>query len=124
MRISCRSSDVCSSDLGPRPLLAAVVAEPGVAGLEAAVADEIAFIVGELNDPHAEQVEKVEQPHLGFERHRVLETEDDAEPLACPRASQEIGSASCRDRVCESGSMSEVMVSLKKKKQKTNKTIS
>src|SRR3546814_2917259 len=99
MRISCRSSDVCSSDLGPRPLLAAVVAEPGVAGLEAAVADEIAFIVGELNDPHAEQVEKVEPPHLGFERHRVLETEDDAEPLACLRASQVRGRADMQQMV-------------------------
>src|SRR3546814_18763643 len=68
MRISDWNSDVCSSDL--------------------AVTDEVAFVVRQLDDPHAEQVEQIEPSDLGTDRHAVLETEDNAKPSTGLRRAQ------------------------------------
>src|SRR3546814_16464392 len=55
-------------------------AQSRVAGLKAAVTDEVAFVVRQLDDPHAEQVDQIEPSALGTDRHAVLETEDNAKP--------------------------------------------
>ena len=62
--------------------LAAELAEARVAGLEAAVADEIAPVVGELDDAHAEPAERIEPIEIFAERRGVLETVDDREASA------------------------------------------
>src|SRR3546814_11695847 len=59
-----------------------------VAGLKAAVTDEVAFVVRQLDDPHAEQVEQIEPSDLGTDRHAVLETEDNAKPSTGLRRAQ------------------------------------
>ena len=55
------------------------LADAGVAGLEAAVADQVAGVVGELDDEHAELPEGVEPRQVAFEHLGVLEAEDQPE---------------------------------------------
>src|SRR3546814_20574882 len=114
MRISDWSSDVCSSDL---KAMRVVLAEPQTlvrAGLRHLLEIHAsAQIVGEAADG-AQLLELV-----GRLRPDVVVTE-----LNLPQISglasllQKIGSASCRERVCQYVSISVVAVSLKKKKQK------
>src|SRR3546814_3096737 len=72
----------------PGDHLAPIDAQSRVAGLKAAVTDEVAFVVRQLDDPHAEQVEQIEPSDLGTDRHAVLETEDNAKPSTGLRRAQ------------------------------------
>ena len=55
------------------------VAQAGVAGLHAAVADEIAAVVGELNDAHAALVEHGDAIEVFADRRGFLKAIDDAQ---------------------------------------------
>src|SRR5208282_6608479 len=48
-------------------------AQPGIGRLKAPVAEKIASVVGELNDPQAQAMQVVQPRKIRFERHRVLE---------------------------------------------------
>src|SRR3546814_20911031 len=102
MRISDWSSDVCSSDLELGRLLVAVTAGQVVRGQVAEI--ELAAAgwsqVAELGVQH--------QPALGhepgFQGHVVVRREVDVDrlaPVEAVAAGLEIGSASCRERVCQ-----------------------
>src|SRR5687767_3233063 len=55
--------------------------ESGIRLLEAAVADEIAIVVGELNDPDPEAVEHIEPREVAIDHVGVLEAEHQAKRL-------------------------------------------
>ena len=61
-------------------------AQPRVAGLEAAVADDIAIVVGELDDANAQPMVHVEPRQVPLQHLGVLETEHQAERLVLLRA--------------------------------------
>ena len=63
-------------------IVAAELAQAGVAGFEAAVAHQVAPVVGQLHDAHAEVVEHVEAVEVLAVHRRVLESVDDAEAAA------------------------------------------
>ena len=65
--------------------------QAGVARLEAAVGQEVAGHVGELDDPDAERGEDADQPLVALERRGVLEAVDEAD------AAVGLGRADLRD---------------------------
>src|SRR3546814_19918732 len=107
MRISDWSSDVCSSDL---------VLHKRVALLRVSTEDTPRV-------PLSEQL-KVETLPNGFAkieiRHGFMQPVDVPETLERCRTFGQIGRASCRERVCQSVSISVVAVSLKKKNKSSN----
>ena len=84
------SSDVGAVD--PRDHLAAEIGEAGIGALEAAVAGEVALVVGELHHPDAERRERVDPGRIALERGRVLEIVDEAE-LAGGARGADVGGA-------------------------------
>src|SRR3546814_14460067 len=108
MRISDWSSDVCSSDLrlGQRPLL----------GVEVDAHDHVgAGQPGALDDVEADAAQPEHddvRPRLDLGRP---DDRADAGRHAAADVADQIGSASCRERVCQYVSISVVAVSLKKK---------
>src|SRR3546814_13601694 len=105
MRISDWSSDVCSSDLEKPHFLAATLGTI----LTRSVTMR-GFIVREFWHQRSQFLEEVGG---WIADGRVKFREDVTQGLA------KIGRASCRERVCQYGSISVVAVSLKKKKQQT-----
>src|SRR3546814_11527770 len=109
MRISDWSSDVCSSDL------LAVAAIVAVVGIRRLIVGRWAR--GQLLLGHRDQL------LLFFRRVLVLDAKtvalDDARRglVANQRITLQVGRASCRERVCQSVSISVVAASLKKKKK-------
>src|SRR3546814_13686481 len=114
MRISDWSSDVCSSDL-----------VPGIIGTEISVReqrqdhkrhqckarDRIDFLCRHaFEDGVGLRSQREKQRRHGCDRQRLADL-----------ALAEIGRASCRARVCPSGSIWVVAVSIKKKKKQKNK---
>src|SRR3546814_17705556 len=125
MRISDWSSDVCSSDLAHRP--PARSRRPPPASIRASSEPphrdpqhhrrgrEIEPVIGLVAVPDALEHPvplRVVMPLLGADHHRVIVRGGGAE--AQP---DEIGRASCRERVWQYGEISVVAVSLKKKKK-------
>ena len=72
---------------GVHPLddLPSVGAQARVAGLEAAIADDVAVVVGELDDPDAELVENIEARKVPLQHLGVLEAEDQPERVVLLR---------------------------------------
>src|SRR3546814_15353202 len=122
MRISDWSSDVCSSDLG---------ADAEIVG--------VALQVAGRRDPWSERREGVARlaagrietagparnvPHAGVVHDRIAENviprlvRRDVAAGTADHDRQQIGRASCRERVCQYVELSVVAVALKKKKKK------
>src|SRR3546814_12208209 len=121
MRISDWSSDVCSSDLLAQHLLYAAV------GMVEAVDRQ------RLHEDAVDGVARMQRPVRVLEHHlhqlveglvapRALPLPGDGD-AAAPVGIEEIGRASCRERVCQYVSMSVVAVSLKKKKLQPSQII-
>src|SRR3546814_7063052 len=106
LRISDWSSDVCSSDLRPKPWSGTSQAEQR----DVAAACEVS--AKELVRKVAEHIASNGVPAV-----RILLTNFSMGGTDMKIAGKEIGRATCRERVCQYVSISGVAVSLKKKKK-------
>src|SRR3546814_19937823 len=114
MRISDWSSDVCSSDLLQRTLVGA-----GDDAAAAAVVEQC--VDGYLQHALFVAHDDVRRAQLDQPLETIVAVDDAAQEVVEVRGREEIGRASCRERVCQYVSISVVDVSLKKKEEKTYK---
>src|SRR3546814_14844870 len=111
MRMSDWSSDVCSSDLGRDPAFHAEpldLTRPPAPVKTAAAAIAVRPMISV--PPGSEAIKAVTAPDSIDEAHRLLDA-----------GRNEIGRASCRERVCQYVSISVGAVSLKKKPSNRNR---
>ena len=74
------------------------LAQAAIVGGQAPGADLVHDVVGELDDAHAEFVELLDAPEVVFDRHRVLEPENQTEFLTRFRISQVCNGANANER--------------------------
>src|SRR5262249_29044501 len=77
----------------------ACLAESGVGGLEATVAEEIATIVGRLNHSYAKAMKVLGPPPIGLEPDAVMKPIDDARARAALGLCDIRGSSDARERL-------------------------
>src|SRR3546814_19795986 len=127
MRISDWSSDVCSSDLALAQLRDQVRLSITDEGLRIDILDEDDFAMFDLGTNHLSPaasalLTQVASAVSALPNPVAMRGHTDSLPYKPrPGTAPEIGSASCRESVCQYVKISVVLVSLKKKRHITNK---